>query len=536
MDYPYFRSAWRVVVVALLCAAFIPLVLIGGGMYYYAASIMESDLLDTLRTDARHHQKAVDGFLAERVRDLELLSETLGVGGLKRQEILTDAFLALQARLPAFIDLGVIDADGRHLAYVGPHDLLSKRYGDAEWFKAVRDRRTYVSDVFMGHRKAPHFIIAVKSGSGAEAWILRATVNTAYFQELVLETARTRAGDAFMVNDEGRFQVRGTETGQLMAPSGLDAVGRFEGVRIVRDGNRLLAMVRQEQVPWMSVIAVERGAVYKALHRVRFMALMVFFIAGACIVATVLLTTDYLVSRLESTRRSLRFLDQQLRSYNRMAAAVQMSYGFLRDIRDGMANIDAAAVLVAEGAGDAEVRRSGDQIRSQLSRIRKTIDRFIGLVQAREPVIGDVNVNEVLDDIVDLFEGQFRHADIRIVREYGSIPPIRGDLDSLRQVFQNLLLNAVSAIGTGGVITLSTTATPENVTATVADNGPGIPPEHLDRIFEPLFTTRSNAVGLGLSISRETLEKLGGAISAASEPGRGTIFTVVLPFRMTPHS
>jgi two-component system NtrC family sensor kinase len=259
---------------------------------------------------------------------------------------------------------------------------------------------------------------------------------------------------------------------------------------------------------------------------------MIFFITGIAIVATVLLTTDFLVSRLESSRRSLRFLDQQLRTCNRMAGAIQMSGGFFRDIRDGMANIDASAALIRDRSADDETGEAADAIRSELGRVRKTMDRFTGLMAAREPVIGELNLNEVLDEQVDLFGGELRHADIRIVRQYGQIPPIRSDLYSLQQVFQNLLLNAVAAVGPGGVVTLSTEPAPDGVRATVADNGPGIPSGNLDRVFEPLFTTHPGASGLGLTVCEEALKKLGGTISVESAPGRGTAFTVALPFRM----
>lgn len=532
MDYPYFKSAWRAVVASLLCAAFIPLIVIGGGMYHYAATVIQDKTLEGLRTEVAHHRKVVDRFLWERVRDLELLSETLGFNALKRQDVLTETFMALQARLPAFIDLGVIDAGGRHLAYVGPYDLISKTYGDAPWFRALSDRRTYISDIFTGHRGAPHFIIAVKAGDAGAAWILRATVNTAYFHDLISETARNLGGEAFMVNREGRFQVCGPDRGRPMDPSGLEGIGPFEDVRISMENGRLLAGVWQEAVPWMSGVSVERATVFKALHRVRFMGLMVLLIAGIAIVATVLLTTDFLVSRLESSRRSLRFLDQQLRTCNRMAGAIQMSGGFFRDIRDGVANIDASAALIRDRTADGEIRATAEAIRSELSRIRKTMDRFTGLTAAREPVIGELNLNEVLDEQVDLFDGELRHAKIRIVRQYGQIPPIRSDLYSLQQVFQNLLLNAVAAVGSDGVVTLSTESTPEGVRATVADNGPGIPSENVDRVFEPLFTTRPGASGLGLTVCEEALKKLGGAISVKSAPGSGTAFTVTLPFRM----
>ena len=125
-DFPYFRRLWKSIVVALLAASFIPMLVIGGGMYYYTVSIIEERTLDALRLEVKEHREAIDGFLAERTSDLKLLSSNLGLEHLTAPGNLEKVFRSLQAELPCFTDLSIIDDEGRHRAYVGPFDLLSQ--------------------------------------------------------------------------------------------------------------------------------------------------------------------------------------------------------------------------------------------------------------------------------------------------------------------------------------------------------------------------------------------------------------------------
>jgi signal transduction histidine kinase len=103
------------------------------------------------------------------------------------------------------------------------------------------------------------------------------------------------------------------------------------------------------------------------------------------------------------------------------------------------------------------------------------------------------------------------------------------DPEELRQVLQNLISNAVAATPEGGTIELRTEHTQERLRVTVVDSGPGIPERDRAQIFEPLYTTKPDGLGLGLTISRAILERLGGSLTVKNEPGRGAAFTLELP-------
>jgi two-component system NtrC family sensor kinase len=291
------------------------------------------------------------------------------------------------------------------------------------------------------------------------------------------------------------------------------------------------------------VAEFKRHDIYSPLRNVRTVGIFVFVLGTMLIVLTVLLTTNYLFSRLETKRRNIRFLDQQLQHSNRMASSMKLAAGFVREVKETLSNIDLVLSWVDDLAqGDlsgeesrVEVRESLKQVRSELVRARSATDKFLKSTQSSLPIIREVRIQDLLDEILELLERELHFNRITVRREFqGAIPPVQSDPSQLRQVFQNLIVNAVTAIGKDGAISLTVHGTEEGVRIDVADTGPGIPKERLERIFEPLFTSKPDGTGLGLSIGASILKKLGGKMSVTSEMGKGTVFTVEIPTRFSP--
>jgi two-component system NtrC family sensor kinase len=257
----------------------------------------------------------------------------------------------------------------------------------------------------------------------------------------------------------------------------------------------------------------------------------------------VMLTTNYLITRLERKQRDIRFLDRQLRHSSRLASSLQFAPGFLNEINDTLSNIDLVARWIEElteqdlskEENRKEIQESLDQIKSEAARSRGITDKFLEATESALPMVKDVNVHHILDDILELLDRELRFKKITVNRDYEEeLPFIRSDSFQLRQVFQNLILNAVNAVDKEGTIGLKTAAEGNSVKVTVEDSGPGIPPEYMGKIFDPLFTTKPEGTGLGLSISADIVKKLGGRISVETEKGKGARFTVELPFLFSP--
>ena len=131
------------------------------------------------------HRQMIETFLQERKADLEMVCNSYAFEYLETPEEVNKVFNNLQKGSSAFVDLGVFNGEGVHVAYYGPYQLTGRIYGETEWFKEVIKKGYYISDVFLGYRKIPHFIIAVLKEEQGAKWVKRATIDTHTFNDLV---------------------------------------------------------------------------------------------------------------------------------------------------------------------------------------------------------------------------------------------------------------------------------------------------------------------------------------------------------------
>jgi signal transduction histidine kinase len=164
-------------------------------------------------------------------------------------------------------------------------------------------------------------------------------------------------------------------------------------------------------------------------------------------------------------------------------------------------------------------------------RIRDVVENLRLFSRLDEAEFKKVDLHEGIESTIRLLARHFSNSSIELHRDYCGLPLVDCYAGQLNQVWMNLLVNAIHAVGHDGHIRISTRLKNRNVLVTVSDTGRGIPPEQLDKIFDPFFTTKpvGEGTGLGLSISYGIVERHGGSISVESCPGLGTTFTVELP-------
>jgi two-component system NtrC family sensor kinase len=185
--------------------------------------------------------------------------------------------------------------------------------------------------------------------------------------------------------------------------------------------------------------------------------------------------------------------------------------------------------------GDTE--RAREAITKLLARSREGTERVKKIVQdlrtfsrMDQAELQDANLNEEIERTLALMEPRFKGG-IRVERHSGQLPHVRCYPAQLNQVFMNLVMNACDALDGGGRIAVRTRPTAAGVSLAFEDDGPGIPPEHRERIFAPFFTTKpvGKGTGLGLSISHGIVERHGGRMSVECPPAGGTVFRIELP-------
>jgi two-component system NtrC family sensor kinase len=182
-----------VILLLLVCAVIV----------FYFVSYSGKEVENKLIRIAGDHRDMIDSFLNEKSGILQLIAQNHTYENLSRKEHLLKVFNNLQSQSRAFVDLGVFDSKGNHVAYAGPFNLEGKNYLNETWFKMVSQNGLFISDEFLGFRQIPHFVIAVKKEDESGQWYLRATIDTHFFNSLVDSIRIGRTGHAYIINREG---------------------------------------------------------------------------------------------------------------------------------------------------------------------------------------------------------------------------------------------------------------------------------------------------------------------------------------------
>ncbi len=229
-----YRQFWWQITLTKILFSVIPLILLALVLYNHFSDSYTSKVLEAIRTLVVNRQGALDLFLEERISQLVTLANTNTLAQLTKEEYLNKVFNIIQSTSKSYIDLGIIDQNGNHLAYVGPyHEILKEvNYRNEPWFDAVLNSGIYVSDVYLGFRKIPHFIIAVLVREKNQNWILRATIDSNVLENIVLAAQIGKTGDAYLVNRENLLQTKPRFNGNVLeSPPGPDFTS-VVGVRV----------------------------------------------------------------------------------------------------------------------------------------------------------------------------------------------------------------------------------------------------------------------------------------------------------------
>jgi signal transduction histidine kinase len=222
--------------------------------------------------------------------------------------------------------------------------------------------------------------------------------------------------------------------------------------------------------------------------------------------------------------------EEAARRSDRLAALGTLSAGLAHELRNPLGTIKASSEMLGrQVGGENEVAREmSGFIASEVDRCNSLITRFLQFARPLQPHLETADLAQTLDRAVALVERE--SPGVAIYRNYApEIPPFPIDAELMERVFYNLVLNAAQATAQGGAVTVKTRAAGGAAEVAVIDRGSGIDAKNLDTIFNPFFTTKPQGTGLGLAIVAKIVDEHGGKITVESEPGKGSIFRVLLP-------
>ncbi|OGQ92883.1 MAG: hypothetical protein A2284_08415 [Deltaproteobacteria bacterium RIFOXYA12_FULL_61_11] len=530
----------------LFFAATVPMAVLALGAYFVFEGLMRDAAVGQLQLLTADHASMVDRLLQERLEVMRLLVSTEPLERLVGQGSLEELHERLGRHYPGFFqDLGVIGSNGRHLSYHGDFDLMDKDYRGSRWFERVMLEGWFISDVFLGFRGVPHFVLAVKrEASEAGSLILRSTVDLKEFSTLVARGGLGHSGDCYLLDREGRYQTKPLRGGDLMAASGLSPE-LFEGIRssVHRqpDGREFLrTMMWIKGGQWLLVTQQDEDEVLAPVRRAMGRGMFVFLLGLGFALATVFFTTRTLLRMVRKAMEEKTNADRQFTRAAKLASLGEMATGLAHEINNPLAIISAEKTNLGDvlerlglSQGDKEeLWGSLDLIRKQIERCKGITSRMLkfgrqGQAKAEvlEPVVQ-------LREVVSAMSRQAALQNVDLCLEHdGCTSEVVFDSCEFQQVFTNLITNALQAIEDNGAILVSVFVDGALVHLVVEDTGKGVESADLERCFQPFYTTKppGKGTGLGLAVCFGAVTSWHGRIWVESESGGGAAFHITLP-------
>ena len=239
---------------------------------------------------------------------------------------------------------------------------------------------------------------------------------------------------------------------------------------------------------------------------------------------------DALAQREEQLELAAR---RQIGQSEKLASIGRLAAGVAHEINNPLTGVLTFAHLLREKANMTDQDKQDlDLIVHETTRAAEIVRGLLDFARERPAAKGLLDVNEVTRQTLRLIRSQKPVKQVVIVEDLSEgLPRVDADANQLQQVLINLSLNACEAMPSGGTLLISTLAEDGKVLVKFTDTGGGIKREHLDRIFDPFFSTKpiGKGTGLGLSVSYGIIQQHGGSIEVQSEEGKGSTFTIVLP-------
>jgi two-component system NtrC family sensor kinase len=553
----YYQSLSRNMILSAIIVSFAPMLLvIGILLYQFQASYYEKTYAH-LNELVQKHKQNIDTFLNEKLANIRFIVMTKPFETLNDDEFLQKKLQFLRNDYGnVFVDLGIVEASGMQAAYAGPLKLGNANYKDAEWFKNAWQADSYISDVFLGLRGTPHFIVAVKQTEGGREFLLRATIDFMAFNSLVQNLRLGRTGYAFILNREGKYQ---TQPAMDIPP---DPDGfEFFWSAVEKTKNKILITQWTDETgvdnlygvgslkngQWLLIVKQQTADAFSDLRRMRTLAFIIFILGAGGIVFMASYTTRRMVRRIRRADQEKEGMNQQIIETGKMASIGELAAGIAHEINNPVAIMVEEAgwigdLLEEEEFSDSEnldeFKRALTQINTQGRRCKEITHKLLSFARKTDSTVKDVQLNDIVTEIVDLSAQMAKYNKVTIETSLQkTLPYITISPSEIQQVLLNLINNALDAMEkTGGTINISTKISeiePGHIVIVVEDNGPGIPDANLPRLFDPFFTTKpvGKGTGLGLSICYGIINKMGGKIDVQSEVGKGTRFRIWIPFQ-----
>jgi len=544
-----YRRIWRHTVLLTLMVSLAPLVIMTVINYYQYQKALTAEMIHPTSLILSNSKRSLEFFLAERLSALRLVVHDRSLGSLCDRDRLEDSLRNVNTSFGGFVDLGLIQKDGRQCGYVGPYELAGKDYKGQDWFREVSLRGEYVSDVFMGYRGVPHFVIAVRhDDDDGNFHVLRATVGADTLSHHSISLDLKPTSDAFIINRDGILQTPSNFNGEFLHKSKIPVPPFRSESQVVEQhdaaGNPyVLGYAYVERSPFIVMMVKRQDDLLTSWLALRGDLLGFLLTSVVLIMIVVFWSSTLMVNRIRRADMRRAEFVHNIEYTSKMASIGRLAAGVAHEINNPLAIINEKAGLMKDLVGMTEDFPHKERFLKTIAAITKSVDRcsaithrLLGFAKRMDVKLETIDLEELLKEVLSFLGKEAAYRNIQIDFHVDEeIPSIESDRGQLQQVFLNIINNAVAAVDKDGHIDIWIEKRRDGqVRVRIKDDGHGISRENLKKIFEPFFTTKKEyGTGLGLSITYGIVQKLGGNIEVESEVGKGTSFIITLPIQVT---
>ncbi len=552
-----FRTLWKQSIATTLLVVLAPLFALAYMDYRISLKSAESEVRLRAERVTSNARRTIRANLDAHRYSLNFILRDNSFAELNDDTRLDEILGHLRSGLGAWNDLGLIDKHGIQVNYSGPFYVEGNSYTGQSWYQTLlaKERQPSdpvnpiytVSDVFLGYRNEPHFVLAVRGDqTGESPYVLAARVGIDKFGQMLSDPMLAGSGDAFLINHEGILQTPSRLYGEALTKSPLPVPPFAERTEVFasRDHKNREIITGYAYIigtPFILMVVKQKETAMSA-WRDSFAQLFLFLLSSVAVIAFVVFAiSTYLVNSIYLADQKRLASLHHIEYSNKMASIGRLSAGVAHEINNPLAIINEKAGLIKdlftfrkEYAADQRLIGLIDSIIQSVERCATITRQMLSFARNTQAGLQKVNIRQIIADVLEFQVKEASYRGVAItVNVADEVPEFMCDRGKLQQIFINLVNNAIAAMQEGGKLNIVSRLSSDHkqIITKVSDTGCGIPPENLKKIFEPFFTTKSGSggTGLGLSITYGLVQEIGGTIDIESTVDVGTTFIVALP-------
>lgn len=548
-----YAKLWHLLAAGFFFSAILPILVIASASISSVRQLSIKEVEFRSQQIVEHRQDALDTWLRSQILFFSTFVRLAPPAALDTDQALHNLILAMTEKSG-----GEVEIAGLQLIRATDNSILATTGLDSNHFKnqagfidltAVRSQGQTSSAIFTDQDGRACLLLAVSNLPANQ--ILHVVIRADQL-EILLKNALTFPDDAvFLFNTSDTHQVPVLTLAQDPArkdsackrlPSRFFSTDLNKADALQQSEGWLHAAKKLEMAPCTLVFTTKVDNYLDGYLSYRNGIITIVALTAIFFILFSIGASRIIVSRIRQSDQEQTILDQQLADMNKMASIGKLAAGVAHEINNPLQLIQMQAGWIENLLKEEspEVLNNREEYLNSVAKIHEHVKRAATITRR---LLGfsrkvdderDADINALLQKTVSFVESDAYKKNVQLnVQVDPSLPVVRTDTSQLQQILLNLIENALAAVGSDGCIEMSTAVVENKVQVRICDNGPGIPPELVDKIWQPFFTTKADdkGTGLGLAICRDIAKKLGATLTAENRPEGGAAFILYLPLR-----